>query len=220
VAHAIDSETICKQVIGGFAVPVGSITPSTAFGYNENVKPYKYDPQLAKQYLENSGYKGEVIDFLSTNGKYFMDMEVNTAIAGYLKAIGINVNLQLTDWPSWMAKFNSRKIEPICLYGWCDNSGDAVENLFDFAHKRSPYNWSDEKGIAGLDKLIDTAQTVVDMKIRGEALEKANQLLNEYYHCGLYYNPVKVFGARKGIKNWFPRADESIYISNKVEKSF
>jgi peptide/nickel transport system substrate-binding protein len=218
VGHAIDSEAITKQVLGGFGIPEGSVTPNTAFGYNKNVKPYKYDPGLAKEFLKKSGYKGEEIKYVSSNGRYFMDIEVNTAIAGYLKAIGLNIKLELNDWPTWIDKFTNHKIEPIFLVGWCDNSGDGVENLFDTAHIDSPYNWLDKGGIPEVNQLITTAKTVLDKNARREAMEKANQILNDYYYYGMCYTPVKVFGVRKGVK-WSPRADETIYISNKDEKN-
>jgi peptide/nickel transport system substrate-binding protein len=218
VGHAIDSEAIVKHVLGGYGIAEGSVTPPLAFGYNPKVKPYKYDPALAKEFLKKSGYKGEEIKYTSSNGRYFMDIEVNTAIAGYLKAIGLNVKLELYDWPTWMDKYNSRKIDPIFLVGWCDNSGDGSENLFDSAHIDSPYHWLDTGGIPEFNQLVTTAQTVTDPKVRREAMEKANLILHDYYYYGMCYTPVKVFGVKKGIK-WSPRADEIIYVSNTDDKN-
>lgn len=217
VAHAIDCEAICNKVLGGFGIPEGSVTPPPAFGYNKNVKAYKYDPKLAKEYLKKSGYKGEEIGYLSSNGRWFMDVEVNSVIAGYLKAIGINVNLRLTDWPTWLDRYSAHKIEPLFHLGWCDNSGDGVENLFDTAHVDSPYHFLDKGGIPEVNKLINTARTVLDQNIRKQALEKANQVLHDYYYWGMCYTPIKVYGVQKNVK-WNARSDEILYISNNDEK--
>lgn len=207
VAHAIDAEMICKQILGGLGVPAGSITPSSAFGYNKSIKPYKYDPKLAKEYLTKSGYKGETIYMISSTGRYLMDVEINNAVAGYLKAIGIKAEVQLVDWTTWYDKFRTKTMAPIFLLGWADNSGDGVENLFDTAHKDSPYHWLDKDGIPEVNKLVNIARTVQDSKVRREAMEKANQILHDYYYYAMIYTPMKVSGVRKGIK-WEPRADE------------
>jgi peptide/nickel transport system substrate-binding protein len=217
VGHAINSEAICREVLGGLGIPEGSCTPATAFGYNKEVKPYKYDPALAREYLKKSGYKGEEIKYVSSNGRYFMDIEVNTAIAGYLKAIGLNIQLELNDWPTWMDKYSTHKIEPIFLVGWADVYNDAVKNLFDAAHVDSPYNWFDKGGHPEFNKLVDTARTVLDPKIRREALEKANKILNDYHYYGMTYTPIKVYGSQKNVV-WTPRLDEGMYVSNNAEK--
>lgn len=217
VAHAIDSEAICKQILGGFAKPEGSVTPVLAFGYNKNVKPYKYDPKLAKEYLIQSGYKGEEIKMVSSGGRYFMDNDVNAAMAGYLKAIGINVNLTILDSATYISKYFAHTIEPMFLMYWCDNSGDGVENLFDICHKDSRHHFLDKGGIPELSKLIDIARTSSDRNIRREAIEKANQLIHDYYYWGMVYVLGKTYGVRKNIK-WNARVDEIIYVSNQDDK--
>jgi peptide/nickel transport system substrate-binding protein len=199
VAHAINVEAICKDILGGYAIPVGSVVPPAAFGFNKSLNPYKYDPGLAKEYLKKSGYKGEEIGILSSTGRYLKDIEINTAVEGWLKAIGINTRLKLVDWPTWMSLFNQHKIEPICLLGWADRSGDGAENLYNSSHSRSPNSFYGEKGIPGVDELIDLAATNFDPKVRREAIEKAQEVTYQYVAYAFNYVPVKVYGARKNV---------------------
>lgn len=217
VAHAIDSRAICKEILGGYAIPVGQVNSPIVFGYNKKIEPYKYDPALAKKYLQQSGYKGEEIGIQSSTGRYLKDIEINTALLGYLKAVGINAKVNMYDWPTWIALENSRKGEPICLRGWADNAGDGAENLFDTVHSQSKYNFEGPGGIPGLDEQIDIANTKFNPEVRRKAIEKANAITHGYYTWGMNYVPIRVYGIRKNVK-WAPRADETIYISHEDDK--
>lgn len=217
VAHAIDVEAICKNIFGGNAIPVGSVNPPAAYGFNANLKPYKYDPALAKDYLGKSGYKGEEIAIQSSTGRYLKDIEFNTAVEAYLKAIGMNVKLRMYDWPTWINLENTRKVDPIRQLGWAARTGDGAENIFNTTHSVSPYSWYGEKGIPGVDEALDTAGTNFDQKVRKEMIEKAQELLYNYYGNALCYVPIKVYGIRKNVK-WVPRADETMCVTPQDDK--
>jgi len=212
VAHAIDSKTICDTILGGFGTPVATVTPPLAFGYNENLKLHKYDPELAKEFLKKAGYKGEKIKMITSNGRYFMDIDVNSAVAGYLKAIGMNIELILSDWPTWINKWSNKKIESIFLIGWCDNSGDGVENIYDVAHGNSNYHWLPKGGIKEVNEQIDIAKSSLDSNVRKAAIQKADEILHNYYYWAMCFAPIKVYGVKKGV-GWTPRADETFNVT-------
>jgi len=216
VAHAVNVEEICKNILGGYATPVGSVVPPGAFGYND-IKPYKYDPNLAKEYLQKSGYKGEEINVQSTVGRYYKDIEINTAIDAWLKAIGMKTNLKMYDSPTWMNLFDTKKIDPICLILWTARSGDGVENLFNACHSSSASCFHGPKGIPGVDEAIDLARTSFDSKVRKEAIEKAQAIIYDYVAFPMTYVPSNVYGVRKSLK-WNPRADATICIATGDDK--
>ena len=57
ILMAIDNDTICNsKTIGGLYTPGFSVLPSTLnYGYDELVNPYTYDPEKAKQILDEAG---------------------------------------------------------------------------------------------------------------------------------------------------------------------
>jgi len=58
-----------------------------------------YDPEKAKAYLKEAGYKGEKIK-LVTNTDYDVCYKSSLVISEQLKAIGLNVELSVYDWPT------------------------------------------------------------------------------------------------------------------------
>lgn len=217
IVHALDVEAVCKNILGGYAIPLGQVSAPLVFGHNKDVKPYKYDPKLAKEYLKKSKYKGQEIAVQSSNGRYLKDIEINTAIVSWLKAVGINATLKVYDWPTWIAMEPARKNHPLCLRGWADNAGDGAENLTDAVHSKSPYSWGPPGGVPGVDALIDLANSSFDPKVRKEAIEKAHKLVYDYAYIAMYYAPMKVYGARKNVK-WSPKADEFVTFSVESDK--
>ena len=216
IAHAVNVEEVCKNILGGNATAVASIVPPMAFGYKD-IKPYKYDPALAKEYLQKSGYKGEEINIQSTVGRYYKDVEINTAVDMWLKAIGMKTNLKMYDSPTWMSMFDSKKMDPIFLCLWTARSGDGVENLFNAVHSNSASCFHGPKGIPGVDELIDVARTSFDSKVRKEAIEKAQAIIYDYAAFPMAYVPANIYGVRKNVK-WSPRSDATICVSIEDDK--
>jgi ABC-type transport system substrate-binding protein len=217
VVHAVNGEEICRDILGGLAIQVGSVNGPDVFGYNKEVKPHKYDPELAKSYLKQSKYRGEEIGLVSTTGRYLKDIEINTAIVGYLKAVGIHTKLTFLDWPTWMERIRIKKQEPICWRGWSEFTGDGAQNLYVVCHSKSPNSWFDERGVAGLDELVDLANSSFNQETRRKAIEKANVLVNQYYGFAINYVPVKVYAMQKNVK-WAPRLDEATQVLVKDDK--
>src|ERR1019366_230417 len=61
-----------------------------------------HDPEKAKQYLQQAGYKGEPVVLL-TNKDYPVLYSSALVMSEQLKAIGINAKLTILDWPSAIA---------------------------------------------------------------------------------------------------------------------
>lgn len=76
--------------------------PGTPF-YNPDIKGYGYDPEKAKQLLKEAGYEdGFVTSIYVGLDNPFQDYMV--AIQGYLKEVGIGVNLVYQDVSLWSTK--------------------------------------------------------------------------------------------------------------------
>jgi ABC-type transport system substrate-binding protein len=93
--YAVDKDAIVKNVLfGAGQVSSAPVIPS-AFGYCK-VGPYPYDPDKAKQLLQQAGAANMEITMVTPNGRFLQDQQTAQAIAGYLKDVGIKVNGPLT----------------------------------------------------------------------------------------------------------------------------
>ena len=91
--HAVNKQSIIDNIFGGAGAPASQAAVPNAFGYNTDIKPYAYDPDLAKQILEEEGY-GDGFDLevraIVTSSDFRFAYE---AAVQDLTRIGINAEL-------------------------------------------------------------------------------------------------------------------------------
>ena len=101
--YAVDKEAIVKNVLLGLGKPLDAPIPWFFFSYKP-LKPYEYDPEKAKKLLAEAGYPdGFEVTLFAPNGRYLFDKEVAEAVASYLEAVGIKVNIRIHDWPTYVS---------------------------------------------------------------------------------------------------------------------
>ncbi len=90
--YAIDTESLVKTVYDGFAESANQWSYKNHWGYNPAVVGYPYNPAKAKRLLAEAGYPNGFKTKLGyrTNP---LDDQVFTAIQSYLKAVGIDAEL-------------------------------------------------------------------------------------------------------------------------------
>lgn len=90
IAHAIDRESIIKNIVGeGAKILHTMCTPSQVGCTEEGATTYKYDPALSKKLLAEAGYpNGFDIDIVA-----YRERNQTEAIINYLQAVGIKAKL-------------------------------------------------------------------------------------------------------------------------------
>ena len=100
--YAIDKQALIDTVLFGLGNPVDSPVPPVLPGYC-SVGTYDYDPDKARALLAEAGAEGMTIQMQSPTGRYLQDFQVSTAIAGYLRDVGIDVVGPTTaDFPTYI----------------------------------------------------------------------------------------------------------------------
>lgn len=100
--YAIDREGIAKFIFAGLVDPTGQGTIPGVYGHNPDVKSYPYDPQRAKVLLADAGYQdGLVLSALVTPGPPVMSI-LYQKVAQDLAAIGVRLDIQFAQGPSWV----------------------------------------------------------------------------------------------------------------------
>jgi peptide/nickel transport system substrate-binding protein len=88
---------------GNYRLNVGFQYPNQPTYTDAGKETYNlHDAALAKQYLEKAGYKGEPL-ILLTNKDYTSMYNAALVMAEQLKAIGVNAQLKMVDWPTSIA---------------------------------------------------------------------------------------------------------------------
>lgn len=99
--HAID-----RDVMIGTVVPEGSIKATQLpvpgiLGHNAELEPYAYDPELARQLLDEARADGVPVDapirFIARSGNFAQVDEFAQAAAAMFQEVGLNVSLEMME---------------------------------------------------------------------------------------------------------------------------
>jgi peptide/nickel transport system substrate-binding protein len=114
----------------------------TLFGYCR-LGAYEFNQAKAKQLLAAAGVKpGTKVSFIHPTGRYTQDKEVAQAIAGYLREVGLEPELQTMDWPSYVrtitTPLDKGNTTQLHFLGWAPAFLDAAQQMLQFLSTYAP----------------------------------------------------------------------------------
>jgi peptide/nickel transport system substrate-binding protein len=186
VNYAINKEALVKEVLQGTATVATGPTPS-AFGwaYNDQLKPYPYDPAKAKELIKAAGHEGAELTFYVTEGGSGMlnPIAMGTAIQADLAAVGLKVKIETYEWNTFLGKVNPglEGKADMAEMAWMTNDPDTLPYL---ALRQAA--WPDQGGFnsgyyanAKVDKLLEQARAETDQAKRAELYKQMQAIVYE-----------------------------------------
>jgi peptide/nickel transport system substrate-binding protein len=126
--HAIDSTSIAHNLMQGDSHPVAAPCYPSQFGCDQSAAvAYDYDPAKAKQLLAEAGYPN---GFSTTLITYLLP-SFNAAIQNYLRAVGVNADLQQLQVGAVVEKVTSGQA-PMNAGTWGSNSINDVSAILPY----------------------------------------------------------------------------------------
>ncbi len=133
IAHAIDKESIVKNLYKGTASVAKNMMPPGLLGYNDDIVDYEYDPALARQLLADAGYPDGfecVFWVMPVSRPYMFDPpKIGEAIQSYLAAVGIKAEIFQIEWGTYLEKTEAGE-HNCCLLGWTGDIPDPDNFLY------------------------------------------------------------------------------------------
>ncbi len=106
LCHAVNVDDIITLVFNGEGTPVGSSMYPAFVKYfcEELTGYYEYDPEQAIQMLADAGYPDGFDLELTIASNITQYVETAQVVSEQLKAVGVNVNINLVDWETWISE--------------------------------------------------------------------------------------------------------------------
>jgi len=117
IQRSLDIDLIIETVLEGRAYREWQPVPEGAFGHNPALQPYEYDPDMARDLLEEAGYSGgSEIALWTPTSRYTGDLETSQAAGRMMQEAGIKVKVEAPEWGIFVDNFMKGQI-PIVLIG-------------------------------------------------------------------------------------------------------
>ncbi|HBY97338.1 MAG TPA: hypothetical protein DEP84_25925 [Chloroflexi bacterium] len=210
IAHAVDMDSILKNILGGRATAAIAARPPLSPAFNPDLTPYAYDPDRAKALLAEAGLaEGFELDYHYPTGRWLKDAEVAQAIAGYLEQVGIKVNLQTAEYQTFFGDWSSGKYSGMTMIGVIDFDGDpaSTNRLFLLSSGPWSFSWTDPT----FDELMQRSDKEMDPEARADLFRQMEAIIHEQaiWCCG--YDQYEIYGIHKNL-HFVPHPAERIIL--------
>lgn len=171
VSMAIDRDAYIEH-IGGLGKRTDSYAGTGTFGYDPAAddQGVAYDPEGAREIIEENGWEGQTIELVASNGENSVDMA--TLIQAALVEVGLDADIQLYEGATALERARAGEHD-MYIAGY---TSDGNSMLFDTLHSLSIGDGSNmaQFSNADFDAMIDEANATVDEEQRAELLGEAN----------------------------------------------
>ena len=180
---AIDMPKVVDFALGDTAQVATTYQPPTAPFFNESIERYPYDPEGARQMLEEAGAANLEVAlwYMPIPRPYMPDAKsIAQAMQEDLKEAGVNAKLVTYEWDTYLVK-TGRGEHDMCLLGWTADNGDpdnflgqllssataTPENALNVAYYKNPE----------VDKLIEQGRTTADEDERSDTYMRLQEIV-------------------------------------------
>lgn len=203
--YAVDRNILNSELLRGLSRPAGQCAPHFAFGFNEGVDPYPYDPDKAKQLLAEAGYPNgfdaiaEVVPGAQTG-----DNEIYQAVSQQLTAVGIRVELTGITFPTFLKKwFPGRDATRLgfesMFQNYCNaNNVDGLDAFSSTSCNKNPPYYCNQEEMA----LIEAAAGEFDEAKRNDLVQRLLKLNHDNASSLLMVEVIDVTGVNKRVKGF------------------
>jgi peptide/nickel transport system substrate-binding protein len=182
IAHAIDRQEVVDAFYAGQGDVATQFMPPSLFGYADDVTEYEYDPDKAKQLLEDAGYTLPVeIDFAyptDVERPYMPDPQANfEAMVADLEECCFKVEKKSATWsPDYLDNAQNGRYG-LHLLGWTGDFGDPDNFIGTFFQTEQPaWGFNNPE----IFETLDAAESETDVDARTELYEEANRLIMDF----------------------------------------
>ena len=206
IAYALNKEEIVNASMPEGTETAIEFVPPTVNGYTEDVTQYDYDPEKAKQLLQQAGADGATIEFNYPTGvsRPYMPQPEDTfnVIRTQLQAVGLKVKPTADQWdPDYLEKIQGTPDHGIHLLGWTGDYNDTDNFLGVFFGQKSPeWGFNNQKLFDDL-KQARGLPTVEEQK---PVYEKINQEVMDYLPGIPLAHPVPSLAFSPDVQGYQP----------------
>ncbi|MEE8564830.1 MAG: ABC transporter substrate-binding protein [Candidatus Thermoplasmatota archaeon] len=186
INYAIDKNSIVENLYKGTAIVAKNGMPPFMLGHNDDIVDYSYDPDMAKDLLEEAGYPNgfnTTLWVMPVSRPYMFDPpKIAEALQSYLADVNINVELYQLDWSTYLEETENGN-HPMCLLGWTGDNGDP-DNFMNVLYGPNSASIGTAGNVAFYNNSLvqdkfSAALQSYDTTVRAKLYEEAQVLIHE-----------------------------------------
>lgn len=207
--HAVDAQTIARALEGESSNRLASIYPGNrALGFDPDLPPFTYDPELARELLAEAGYPNGFGTSLEVSQAPRLNYA--EAIAADLEAVGIDVEIVAAEAGTFNAGWNDPASPPLRYASWRPMYDPNTFLSLVVASDGFLSRYDNPQA----DALIQSAASEPDTEARNALYQQLGRVLQDEPAAIYLWNAVTRYGVEPDLADWEPRGDDYIVLTD------
>lgn len=211
INHAVDKEKLINDVFDNLAKPAVTYMPPFLWGYNENLEPYDYDLEKARQYLAEAGFPNgfkTTLWVMDSAREYFpKPLQVAQFIRENLLKVNIDAEIKVFSMDEYLNRIHSGEHE-MALIGWTGDYADPDNFLYTMLASENA-----KPGLAGnysfykskeADQLLAQARQTTNMVFRRSLYRSLQEIVNYDAPSVPLVHTMPILASRLSVKGYMP----------------
>ena len=209
IAHAIDRERIGKDLLRGHGIPADTMFGEGHWARANNLPTYAYDPNRAKQLLDQAGYKDPDGDGpqprFTLSFKTSTDTEANLRaqmIQQMLQQVGVKVDIQTSEFGTFLEQIGEGNFQ---LYSLSRNGIQDPDFYYVIFHSKNIPPEGQNRGYYNnprVDQLIAEGRATFDRTKRKQIYAEIQRIVQEDLPYVSLYHQINVAVMDKGLQGY------------------
>src|SRR5690606_1766057 len=212
--YAIDVNLVIDRLLDGLGQPLSTVLSPLSFGHNDDLVPYPYDPDKARQLLAVAGYPNGFTFELSVEDRR---RDVAEAYAFMLSQIGVTARVRVWgDYNSMVDAMRRGELDAM-MTDWGDSTMDPTGI---FVPKLRTGDRGNYGGYSNpeVDRLIELAESTSDPRERATAYRAAQAIVYEDAPMIFEYITQELYAQNRALSGWDPIPDSRINLHTAVKQ--
>ncbi len=206
IAHAIDRQKICTDLMRGYAIPTDTMLAKGHWARAENLPAYPYDVNAAKQLLDEAGYKP------GPNGiRFTLSFKTSTDAEASLRAqmiqamlgqVGIKVSIQSSEFGTFFDQISKGEFQ---MYSMSRNGVQDPDFYYVIFYSKNTPPSGQNRGYYSnpkVDQLLVEGRSTFDKAKRKAIYGQVQTILQQDLPYLSLYHQVNAAVMRKNIQGY------------------
>jgi ABC-type transport system substrate-binding protein len=174
---AVDKQLLVDEILAGLVIQAKGVLPPGIKGYNEGLEGLPYDPDAARDLLDEAGGPDILQDVvLLTSGRGASPSDALEAIvAMWEENLGVTITIEQQEFGLFLQTIDQHEFQMFNL-GWIADYPDPQNFLDIKLHSQSPNNET-QYANPEVDRLLDQARTELDEETRLGLYQQAEEII-------------------------------------------
>lgn len=199
INYAVDKDALIETVWWGYGQKIGSHYPTVLKEYVNHSEDYTYDPDRARELLNEAGYGDGLTLQMYLPQNYTAYVNAGQVIADQLEQVGIHCEITIVEWATWLSDVYTNRQYDLTVVGHTGRLDPYVLLArYDSQSGENYFNYSNPE----VDQLLSDYQSEQDEAVRTQIVQQIQAILAEEVPALYIQDPISLYVTQSDVEGF------------------